>query len=510
MARCSSRSTPRSRLRATLRAGIRRSSFPVSACLGASFLVTSFLATSFLATGVQAQSLFDAMIAAYQTNPTLQAQRAGLRSTDEGVPQARSNYRPTVTFDGSAGQSERNSSTSSSTSLTPLSANLRVSQPLYRGGRTVAAVRQAENVVRASRADLISTEQSVLLSVVTAYLNVLRDQAVVQLNRNNEDVLARQLQAARDRFEVGEVTRTDVAQAEARLSRATSDRIQAQGDLTSSRANHRRAVGTEIGEFEPAPRLTDVPASYDVAVQTALEENPLLLSAQFTEAASRDAIDLSRGSLLPTVSVDGDLTYNDEQQFRNSSTESASITARLSVPLYQAGAVFSQIRQTRQINSQRRIQIEETRRQVVESVTTAWQRLTTASAQIVSQLEQVRAAELALEGVEQEAEVGSRTTLDVLDAQQELLAAQVALVRAQRDEYVAAFEVKSSIGRLTVAALGLSVELFDEACLSGLHPHPLGLEWAQTGYRGARHGCSRPRRSPIPAFATRVPATFPR
>ena len=410
-----------------------------------------------------AQSLFEAMIAAYQTNPTLQAQRANLRSTDEGVPQARSNYRPTVTFDGSAGQATQDSSAASgSTSLTPLSANLRVSQPLYRGGRTVASVRQAENVVRASRADLVSTEQDVLLLVVTAYLNVLRDQAVVQLNRNNEEVLARQLQAARDRFEVGEVTRTDVAQAEARLSRATSDRIQAEGNLTSSRANYRRAVGAEPGQLEAAPRLADIPTSYEAAVQTALEENPLLLSSQFTEAASRDAIEVSRGSLKPTVSVDGDLTYSEEQQTRNFSSESASITARLSVPLYQAGSVFSQIRQNRQINSQRRIQVEETRRQVVESVTTAWQRLTTASAQIVSQLEQVRAAELALEGVQQEAEVGSRTTLDVLDAEQELLDAQVALVRAQRDEYVAAFEVKSSTGRLTVAALGLGVDLFDE------------------------------------------------
>ena len=433
---------------------IRPATFVAAGLVGVAALV--------FATGASAQTLFDAMIAAYQTNPTLQAQRAGLRSIDEGVPQALSDYRPTVTFDGSAGQSTRDTTSSPSTSLTPLSASLRVSQSLYRGGRTVAAVRQAENVVRAARADLLSTEQSVLLSVVTAYLNVLRDRAVVQLNRNNEDVLARQLQAARDRFEVGEVTRTDVAQAEARLSRATSDRIQAQGDLTSSRANYRRAVGAEIGLIEPAPRIADIPASYDAAVQTALEENPLLVSAQFTEAASRDAIELSRGSLLPTVSVDGDLTYNDELQFRNSTTKSASITARLSVPLYQAGLVFSQIRQNRQINSQRRIQVEETRRQVIETVTTSWQRLTTSSAQIVSQLEQVRAAELALEGVEQEAEVGSRTTLDVLDAQQELLIAQVALVRAQRDEYVAAFEVKSSIGRLTVAALGLGVEAFDE------------------------------------------------
>ena len=408
-----------------------------------------------------AQSLFDSMVLAYQSNPTLQAQRAALRSTDENVPQALSNYRPTVILNGSAGQATSDTSNSDQ-SLTPLLASVTVSQPVYRGGRTSASVRQAENQVRAGRADLLSTEQDVLLLVVKAYLNVLRDQAVVQINRNNELVLKRQLQATRDRFEVGEVTRTDVAQAEARLSRATSDRIQVEGDLTSSRANYRRVVGAEPGQLEAAPRLSDIPASYEQAVQIALEENPLLQSAQFNEAASRAAIEISRGGLRPTVSIDGDLSYSEEQQLENFTNESASIVARLTVPLYQAGSTVSQVRQNRQINSQRRIQVEEIRRLVVESVTTAWQRLTTASAQIVSQLEQVRAAELALEGVEQEAEVGSRTTLDVLDAEQELLDAQVALVRAQRNEYVAAFEVKSATGQLTITALGLAVARYDE------------------------------------------------
>ena len=408
-----------------------------------------------------AQSLFDAMILAYQTNPTLQAQRAALRSTAENVPQALSNYRPTVVLEGGTGATSISGSKSGG-SQTPVSAALTVNQQVYRGGRTTASVRRAENQVRAARADLLATEQNLLLSVVTAYLDVLRDQAVVQLSRNNESVLGRQLQAARDRFEVGEVTRTDVAQAEARLSRATSDRIQAEGNLTSSRANYRRAVGAEPDRLEAAPRLSDIPVSYEEALQIALAESPLLLSSRFNEAASRAAVDVSFGKLLPTVSVSGDLTYSDTQQSGSSAIKSATVTARLTVPLYQAGAAFSQVRQERQINSQRRIQVEETRRRVVEAVTMAWQRLTTASARIVSQLGQVRATELALEGVQQEAEVGSRTTLDVLDAEQELLDAQVALVRAQRDEYVAAFEVKSAIGRLTVAALGLAVEPYDD------------------------------------------------
>lgn len=408
---------------------------------------------------VPAQTLFEAMLLAHGTNPALQAERAAVRAAAENVSQALAGLRPTVILEGGTGVLHRFDSRTND-SDTPLSAALTVSQPIYRGGRTAAATRRAENQVRAARANLVATEQTVLLSVVRAYLDVLRDEAVVRLSRNNEQVLARQLQAARDRFEVGEVTRTDVAQAEARLSRAASDRIQAEGNLISSRANYRRAVGAEPGRLAAAPRPTDIPASHEDAVQIALAENPLLAAARFDEAASRDALAVSRGGLLPTVSLSGDLTYNDAQP-ANVGSESATLIARVTVPLYQAGTARSQLRRDREINAQRRIRVEEIQRQVVEAVTTAWQRLTTASARIVSQLEQVRAADLALEGVRQEAEVGSRTTLDVLDAEQELLDAQVALVRAQRDEYVAAFEVKSAIGRLTVAALGLAAAAGD-------------------------------------------------
>ncbi len=417
------------------------------------------LATTGPATG---ETLHDALIAAYLNNPTLLAQRANLRVTDEGVPQALSNYRPTVTAEGSAGRTERSDSTSGSTGLDPKTAALRVVQPLYRGGRTVASVRQAENLVLAGRMDLRTTEQSVLLLAVTAYMNVVRDQAVLQLRTNNETVLARQLQATRDRFEVGEVTRTDVAQSEARQARARSDRIQAEGDLTSSRANYRRVVGVDPGRLEPAPALADVPDSLESAIVLSVRENPSLKSAEYIEAASRDAVDVAKGALLPTVNLNGDLTYAEEAAVQNLRTEAASITARLTIPLYQAGAEYSSVRQSREANTRRRIQVEEARRSVMEGVTTAWQRLTTSSARIVAQREQVRASELALDGVRQEAEVGARTTLDILDAEQEFLNAQVTLVQAQRDEYVAAFELKSAVGRLTAQGVGLGVESYDE------------------------------------------------
>lgn len=423
---------------------------------------------------LQAESLRDALIAAYLNNPTLLAQRSNLRVTDEGIPQALAGFRPTITAEGTAARTTNNTSVTRELDLDPRTATLRLTQPLYRGGRTVAAVRQAENLVLATRADLRATEQSVILLCVTAYMNVMRERAVVQLNESNEKVLARQLQATRDRFEVGEVTRTDVAQSEARLARAKSDRIQAEGDLTASMANYRRAIGIDPGTLEPAPPVTDVPESLDTAIVTAVLESPTLKSAEYVEAASRDGIDLAKGALLPTLSLSGDLSYSEETTTRNLTSESKSVTARLTVPLFQAGTEHSVVRQSREINTRRRIQVEEARRLVMEAVITAWQRLTTAAARIEATTEQVRAADLALNGVRQEAEVGARTTLDILDAEQEFLNAQVALVRAQRDRYVGAYELKAAVGRLTLNTIGLgNVEPYDE----GAHYRRVRDQW---------------------------------
>ena len=426
-----------------------------------------------------AETLVDALVSAYSGNPTLEAGRARLRAVDENVPRALSGWRPTVEIDGRAGVHHTDASGLGDETLEPLSGQLTASQPLYRGGRTTAATRRAESEVLAERARLLMAEQDVFLATSVAYINVLRDEAVIDLNRNNVQVLERQLEATRDRFEVGEITRTDVAQAEARLSRAVSDLVQAEGNLASSRAAYVRLVGAAPGALEPASRLTDLPEDEATAIDVAMESNPSLHAARADEEASRHAIDVSLGRLLPEVRLDGEHSRRTDVSALVGRADDYRLTARVTVPLYRGGAVYSEIRRSREDNSRRRIEVEATRRQVVEGVTRAWEALNTARAEILSRRDEVRAAEIALEGVRQESIVGARTTLDVLDAEQELLDARVALVVVERDEFVASFELAAAIGGLTAANLELPVDPYDAEA------HYLGV-------RNLRWGPDRP------------------
>ena len=426
-----------------------------------SFATGIGLLAAVLAVPVSAETLVDALVAAYLNNPTLEAGRAQLRAVDENVPQALSGWRPTVEIHSSVGVDRSESDRLGAETLTPWSGELSVIQPLYRGGRTMAGTQRAESEVLAERARLLTVEQNVLLSTSIAYINVLRDEAVVGLNRSNVQVLERQLEATRDRFQVGEITRTDVAQAEARLSRSVSDRVQAEGNLVSSRAAYARLVGNAPGTLEPAPRLLDLPENEAIAIDIAMENNPLLHAARAGEEASRHAIDVSRGRLLPEVRLKGDISHREDVSITVDEMDDYGISAQVTIPLYQAGSAYSEIRQSREVNSRRRVEVEETRREVVEGVTQAWEALNTARAEIQSRRDEVRAAEIALEGVRQESIVGARTTLDVLDAEQELLDARVALVVAERDEFVASFELAAAVGGLTAANLELPVELYD-------------------------------------------------
>lgn len=419
------------------------------------------------ATAVHGQTIEEALAAAYRTNPQLLAERARLRALDEGVPRALSNWRPTVTVTGEAGrahdwtrQEVDDTTTSRRNWRSPATASLTVRQPLYRGGRTLAETSRAENLVQQGRAQLQITEQSVLLDAATAYANLLREQAVLDLNINNEQVLQRQLDAARDRFQVGEITRTDVSQAEARLSRARADRILAEGNLASARANFLRIIG-QVPTRLSTPRLPpNLPATEAEALRAAVG-NPAVIAAQFSERAARDSVDLVAGELLPTVSLQGELSRLDEVQVPGLERDVAEITAVVSIPLYQAGSVEARLREAKHSAGQARILVEDTLRRAEEDITRAWEALTTARASIEAFQSQIRAAEIALEGVEQEARVGARTVLDVLDAEQELLDARVSLVRAQRDEVVAAYQLAAATGRLTAQALSLPVEIYD-------------------------------------------------
>ena len=412
-----------------------------------------------------AQTLEEALANAYATNPTIEAQRAQLRATDEQVPQALSGYRPTLQATVNAGLSHQDtrlaSGASTDRSLRQRGGNVSVAQPLYSGGRVDSGVKRAEALVQAQRANLLTTEQTVLLDGATAYLDIVRDQAVVDLNVNNEQVLRRQLDASQDRFNVGEITRTDVSQAQSRLSRAISDRIQAEGTLSASRAVYARVIGASPGRLE-APRLSfDLPASRGEAIELSQSNNPNVVAAEFSESASRNAVDQVRGEMLPSVNLRSTLSRNYGASALIDRSDNGSVSAEVTIPLYQAGATASRVREARHTVNQRRIQIEEARRQTVENAIRAWEGLTTARSTIQSRQSQVRASGIALEGVRQEALVGSRTILDTLDAEQELLDARVQLVQAQRDETVAAFSLLATVGQLTARSLNLPVQHYD-------------------------------------------------
>lgn len=415
---------------------------------------------------VAAETMEETLVAAYLTNPELASERTRLRETDEGVSQALSNWRPTIELTSSVGQ-ERNDSTTRTGSereqiRDQTSVGLDVSQPLFRGGRTLAETSSAENDVLAQRARLIDQEQQTMLLAATAYLDVFRDQAVLQLNANNEDVLARQLEAAQDRFQVGEITRTDVHQAEARLAKATADRIQSEANLESSRAAYRTVTGiSPTTSFDLPASPPGAPPSKAAAVQEAALNNPRVIAAQYDEKAAVDEIDVVWGEMLPEVDLSVSASRNTNASSESDRVESAEAVINLTVPLYQAGGVASRVREAKQTAGRFRQVVDQERRFATESATRAWENLQATEARVTSFQTQIQAATIALDGVEREAAVGSRTVLDVLDAEQELLNARVSYITAQRDAGVAMFELLNSVGRLTAHHLQLPVELYD-------------------------------------------------
>ena len=426
--------------------------------------VAALLMSTALTGPAQAQSLQEALAAAYSNNPELLAARANLRSRDEAVPQALANWRPSVEINGDIARSHTdlsNRAVDRTQTRTPRGVELEVRQTLFRGFRTVAAVDKAEFDVRAERARLRGTEQDVLLDAVGAYMAVVRDEAVLRLNISNEQVLRRQLQATRDRFSVGEITRTDVSQAEARLAGVTSDRISAEGNLKISRANYLNIVGEAPRQLRAPAPLIDLPTSVEQSVERARANHPDVVAAQLVEKAARETVKSVRGELLPTLSLTGTVDQRFEVANNTNRQDSAEVQLDLTIPLYQRGSVYSRLREAKQDAGKSRLDLDDTRRDVVEAATDAWESLVTARARIKSLEAQINANEIALDGVRREAAVGSRTVLDVLDAEQELLDSRVTLVRAQRDEVVASFELKESIGNLTAANLTLPVEIYN-------------------------------------------------
>jgi len=415
----------------------------------------------------RAQSLQEALAMAYANNPTLQAARAQLRAVDENVPQALAGWRPTVQMTGSYGTATGNTTntrtgTRSNNDRDPASLTGSVSQPIFRGGRTEASTRRAENQVLAQRARLLATEQQVLQETVNSYVAVIRDQEEVRLNINNEQVLTRQLQATNERFRVGEITRTDVAQAESRLAGSRAARADAEGRLQQSRATFTRLVGQAPERLVAPQPLRQPVANARDAATLASQNNPNVVAALFDEAAARDLVDVNFSTLLPQVSLNASTFRNDNSSQPDSRSTGSSVTANLTVPIYQGGSEHAAVRQARQQAQQARQIVEDQRRAAAQSSTQAFEVLTAARAQVESVRAQIRAAEIALDGVQREAIVGSRTTLDVLNAEQELLNARVSLVRALANVITASHSLASSVGRLTARDLALPVQIYDQ------------------------------------------------
>ena len=433
--------------------------------------------------GAAAQTLEEALILAYRNNPALQAERARLRALDEEVPAALAGWRPTVEVAADVGASYTKTDgmvpNAGSHTTAPHGFGLSATAPLYQGGRVSAQVDSAENRINAGRAQLRSVEQMILLDTVTAYMDVLRYDSEIALSLSSEQVVGRQLQAARDRLEVGEVTRTDVAQAEARLAQAAAERVAAEGGMMSARAFYRQVTGEPPGALSWPPVPMGLPESEADALTAANDANPSIAAATFVAQSAQSDIDVAGAALRPQVAIVGEYRQRFDSSELIEETSDASLMATLRVPLYQGGAANARIRQAKQVAAQRLLELDQSRRTVQEQVARAWRALTSARAQITAFESQVAAAAVALDGVEQETRVGLRTTLDVLDAEQEHFSAQINLVRAKREEIVAAYRLKSATGALTAQQLGLPVDLYDpEAHYRSARESPGGWLWS--------------------------------
>ena len=423
------------------------------------------------ATGACAATLFDELAYTYANSPLLDAQRAYLRAADERVGQAKAGWRPQIGVEGNVnrmGQKYKDYPNTPNFDFynTNYDAGVVVSQQVFSGFQTVSSVDYAKTVVLQEREKMLATEQDVLLAAAVAYADVIRDRALLELQVNQEQVLARHLKSYQKRFKVGDLTRTDVAQAEARLSGAKTAHTVAQGNLESSIAVYESVVGHKPEDISKIDHLDDfLPKDFEAAVDLMEENNPTLKAAQYMEQAAKHQITRQESDLLPKVDVSAGTGYqwgqplpalNDEYDGRY-----WRVGARLSVPLYQGGGEYARVREAKQLANQATILLDQTKRQLMQNTTQAWELWQSSKASIESIKAQIKASKMALDGVIKEANVGSRTVLDVLDAEQEYLNYRVSLVTAERNEMVAALNLLSSTGQMTAAGLGLNVDAYD-------------------------------------------------
>lgn len=423
----------------------------------------AMLAMSALATPAFANTFADALKSTYETNPRIKSQREALMATDELAAQAASGFRPNVSADYNYGRQRTDFANNDWSYSNGITRGLSVEQPLFRGGTTVANMGSARQRIKAGQSQLNAVEQSVMLEAITAYMDVVEAQAILELSRNNERVLERQLGGTRERFEYGDVTRTDVAQSEARYSNAKAAVTTAEGALISAIATYERIVGYKPLESLDVPQsYPPIPATLTEALTLSREQNPSFLAAIHTEKSANYDVNANIGTILPQVSLVGSMNRANNAGVlgdTDSATDSLALSVR--IPLYQSGAEYSRVREAKARARQRQEEASNSLVTITETTTQAWEQLETSISTITSREDQIRASEIALDGVKQEQEYGARTVLDVLDAEQELFNSRTNLVRAQRNRIVAVYNLLSTLGQLTPENLQLATSSYD-------------------------------------------------
>ncbi len=459
-----------------------------------------------------AETLRQALSSAYKYNPQLDAQRAQLRANDEDIARANAGYRPKINATADVAFQNTNVRPDSvSEGVThPKGYDVTLNQPIFQGFRVLNGVREAEGLVRAAREQLRIVEQAVLLQAATSYMDVVRDQAIVRLRENNVNVLSKELKATQDRFAVGEVTRTDVAQAQARRALAVSQLDLARANLKANRAVFERVVGHPPSNLvTPSTPDKYLPKSQEEAQAVAGREAPALVQSMYNEQAARATVDKVWGELLPSVNVQATYSNDYNTSRTTDQSENTQVRAQLSVPIYEGGEVRARVRQAKHLHVSRLQQIEQFRAEAQATAVSAWSRLQASKAQLQSDQVAVQAGRTALQGVREEERVGQRTVLDVLNAEQELVNAEVQLATTQRDVIVNSYALLQAVGRLNAQELGLTSAVYDP----DVHYHEVRRKWfgiSITHADGRRENVdawpTQVERAPAPVKSAKAPA----
>ena len=456
---------------------LRRGCTALAKRVAAPVLLSAILAVA--PGAARSENLLDALAAAYRYNPQLDAERARLRATDEGVARAIGDYRPLIDLRADAGHQNTQSkpATVNEGHTSPRGYSVQLIQPVFRGFRTTNAVNSAEAAVRAGRETLRGVEQEVLQDAVEAYADVVRDQAIVRLRESNLQFISQELQATRDRFAVGEVTRTDVAQAEARRAASLGQLDFARANLKASRARYEQVVGNPPNKLsDPGLKSSHLPRSLDEAIGISSKENPAVVAALYREQGARFDVDTIRGELLPEAQLEATWSERYDSSRQIDENETASIVGRVNVPIYEGGIVYARVRAAKHTHISRIQEIEQNRALAQSQVAQAWAQLQGARAQMESDKAQIEANRIALNGVREEEKVGQRQLLDILNAQVELLQSQEQLEGSKRNTVVFTYQVIAAIGRLNVAELGAVGTVYDPEP----HYHEVRRKWIGT------------------------------